>query len=395
VKPFKAAGRAVARAVWLARSANRFRDDGPPRRPRLLIDVSVIRQHDARTGIQRVVRGISSALTRLEDTRFKAVPVFATARSGYCFNDDQGRARPVQVRQGDRFLALDLAAHLLPSYRRQVAAWRRAGASVHVVVYDLLPVQCPEWFNPKTVRHFTRWWQFVSRSADQLLCISDHVAAEVSKALPSGAAPVVGRLHLAGDIATAAPAAGLTEAENRLLARLSQQPFVLMVGTVEPRKAYDVALAAFEQLWRQEPDGPDLVIAGKPGWKTEALQGRLRKHPEFADRLHWLQDAGDDLLQRLYDTCAGVFMASHAEGFGLPAAEAASHGAPVLVRDLPVFRDQRLPAVSYFTDDRPAPLARMLAALASAPRHEPASSGPTWDECAQRLLAKLDSSTRR
>ena len=397
MNPATAFGRALVRAVWLARSGRKFRDNGPTRKPRLLIDISVIRRHDAKTGIQRVVRGVLSALMKLGDKHFDVVPVYATGSHGYCFAIDDHLAppTPVGVRRGDLFLGLDLAAHLLPTYRRQVGEWRRAGASIHVVVYDLLPLRCPQWFNERTARHFSRWWRFITDQADQLLCISDHVAAEVRDYVErEGKSVAVGRLHLAGNIAATSPSTGLSEADNRVAAWLGERPFILMVGTVEPRKAYDVALAAFEQLWRDSPqDSPDLVVVGKPGWKTEVVQQRLRHHPNFPARVHWFPSASDELLQQLYDRCVGMFLASHAEGFGLPASEAAMHGAPILVRDLPVFREQQLPATLYFVDQRPAALARDLAQLARTPRYEPLAGGLTWEDCASSLLRELELST--
>jgi glycosyltransferase involved in cell wall biosynthesis len=165
-----------------------------------------------------------------------------------------------------------------------------------------------------------------------------------------------------------------------------------MVGTIEPRKAYDKALAAFEHLWRERGgDAPDLVIVGKGGWKTAALQERLRTHPENGKRLHWLNQVSDEGLCRLYESCRGLLMASHEEGFGLPLAEAAMQRRHVLARDLPVFREQKLPNVLYFEDDRPRALGEQLMKLT---RFDPKSLNtnldlPTWSDCVDSLLENL------
>src|SRR5690606_12720188 len=72
---------------------------------------------------------------------------------------------------------------------------------------------------------------------------------------------------------------------ERLLA--SSSPFILMVGTVEPRKGHAQALAAMERLWVEGLDA-SLVIVGKQGWMVEELAKRLDSHRERRHRLHWL-----------------------------------------------------------------------------------------------------------
>ena len=100
-------------------------------------------------------------------------------------------ATPVSVRPGDKFLGLDLSAHLLPKYRRQLKAWRSHGASIHLVVYDLLPLMRPDWFNGTTSGHFRRWFEVLAEEADQAICISDQVARDLQHHLAGS-----GRRHL-------------------------------------------------------------------------------------------------------------------------------------------------------------------------------------------------------
>jgi glycosyltransferase involved in cell wall biosynthesis len=166
----------------------------------------------------------------------------------------------------------------------------------------------------------------------------------------------------------------------------------MMVGTIEPRKGYDVALAAFEFLWATHTsDAPELVIVGKPGWKTDPLQQRLRSHPEAGQRLHWLNSASDEDLCLLYEGCRGVFMPSRGEGFGLPLIEAAAHRRFVLARDLPVFREQKLPNVMFFSDDRAPALGDRLMDLLNTSLAGPAPGTelPSWTQSVEQLLIDL------
>ena len=391
-----------SRGAWLWRNRLRFGDNTPAEIPRLLVDVSAIIGHDAQTGIQRVVRAVWSELRQRSGSHFTVVPVFARRTHGYCYapfefigaGAHSQMGEPASVRPGDKFLALDLAAHLLPKYRTQLRAWRSHGATSHVIVYDLLPLQHPEWFNRATVRHFGNWLSVLRNDVDQAICISDDVAEHLrDHVLEAGAGRLnIGRMRLGADIAASLPSRGSTAEAARVLERMRERPAILMVGTVEPRKGHDTALRAFEELWRTDPaNAPDLVVVGKPGWKTEALQETLSSHPERGRRLHWLRRVSDDDLSRLYERSAGVFMASRAEGFGLPLAEAAFARRFVLVRDLPVFREQQLANVLYFNDDAPAPLARQIMELLDAGKQGPAPATklPSWSECVDELLHEI------
>jgi glycosyltransferase involved in cell wall biosynthesis len=145
-------------------------------------------------------------------------------------------------------------------------------------------------------------------------------------------------------------------------------------------------------LWRTGADNaPDLVIAGKPGWKTNALQRSIDTHPLQGKRIHWLKAASDEALCRLYGECAGLLIASYGEGFGLPLVEAAMFERKVLARDLPVFREQRLPNVTFFRDDDPAVLGAAIMELADPrkSRTAPVANLPTWSDCVDGLLREM------
>jgi glycosyltransferase involved in cell wall biosynthesis len=393
------ATRGVARHLWHRRGRAAFGQAAAAER-RLLVDVSAIIQHDAQTGIQRVVRAVWSELCRRDLSGITLVPVYATPRRGYCYAPldfldcppTQAFREPVGAGAGDMFLGLDLSAHVLPKHRAQVQAWRDHGASVHLFVYDLLPILRPHWFSSKATKNFRGWFNLLAADADQAICISKQVSRDLRDHLREhapGSTLSIAKLKLGGDIASSRPSMGICEEVSHLLDRLRFRPAILMVGTIEPRKAYATALLAFEELWRTHGgDAPDLVIVGKAGWKTQALQQQLRSHPEHGKRLHWLEQVSDEGLCRLYEACRGLFMASYGEGFGLPLAEALMQHRYVLARDLPVFREQNLGHVMFFEDDRPAPLAERLMDLVRTPPLSPNAQPalPTWQDCVDELL---------
>lgn len=391
---------AAARRAWIWRNRNLFKCKSRDRLPRLLVDVSTIIRHDAQTGIQRVVRAIWSELAARSGTYFTAQPVYAGDRRGYCYAPfdfmDGGRPHlgsdPAGMGPGDKFLGLDLSAHVMPKYREQLQAWRSNEGSVHVVVYDLLPILRPDWFNRAATKHFRRWCHLFAGDVDQAICISTQVARDFAEQVHGSPGLRISRLQMGGDMAASRPSIGISSEAERVLGAISKRRAILMVGTVEPRKAYEVALSAFEQLWKRDPEGaPDLVIIGKSGWKTSKLQARILSHPKLGSRLHWLDRVSDEGLCRFYEAAQAVLVTSRAEGFGLPLMEAVAHGRPILARDLAVFREQKLPNVSYFSGDDPSELGARLMELVAAgwKASDPSPNIRSWSDSVDRLLGDI------
>jgi glycosyltransferase involved in cell wall biosynthesis len=211
--------------------------------------------------------------------------------------------------------------------------YTRLGArGVHVanLVYDLLPIEHPDWFEDSLVRVFTETMRAEARHSELVMAISRH-SADSFTAWARGIGctpptPVV--VPLGADLA--APTHGATEAlDASLPPELGGRRFVLVVGTVEPRKNHAVLIDACEQLWRRGED-VDLVVVGRAGWNNDATLSRLRRHPELGRRLHWYQGIGDHELARLYAAATVVAVPSITEGFGLPVIEGLSAGAPVV-----------------------------------------------------------------
>lgn len=367
----------------------------------LLVDVSTIIRNDDRTGIQRVIRALLQQLLNRPPAGFQVRPVFATRKQGYHYvprnknlahlqGSDLTNASPVNVQRGDIFLGLDLAAHILPRHNAELAQWKRLGVEINVVVYDLLPVRHPSWFNPRNTRNIRRWLRMIAIFADRLICISNTVSADLEDwlyrkySLHPSAIPV-SVIPLGADIESSMPSRGLPQNIDQMMYHLSGKPIILMVGTLEPRKGHGEMLAAFNDLWKRGRD-VNLVIIGKSGWKTESLQRSIRFHPHHQTNLHWLENASDELLMLLYAKCTGVIVASHAEGFGLSLIEALYYGKHVLARDIPISREIGGDFVKYFSGG--ASLAQELEIWLNEIKSKQLPSGMpryTWQDSACKL----------
>lgn len=380
----------------------------PAAAPRqLLVDVSAIVQLDARTGISRVVRSILLALIaapprgyRVEavygdggNRRYRYARTFTLALIGA--GEGELEDAPIEHRPGDIFIGVDVAASITSQNAALLADMRNHGVQVYFVVYDILPLLLPNMFAYGTDTYFKKYLETIARHADGLLCTTragaETLAQWVRAHQPARPGALrIGHFHLGADLAASAPSSGMPPNADRLFAAFAQRPTLLMVGTLEPRKAQAQALAAFELLW-SEGVGINLVIVGKPGWMVEPLIRKLKTHPQRDTQLFWLAEASDELLARLYGSCSALLAPSLGEGFGLPLIEAAQQGLPIIARRLPVFEEICGAHAFYFEGETAHELACALRAwlALSAAGQAPASGALpwlSWSESARRML---------
>jgi glycosyltransferase involved in cell wall biosynthesis len=339
--------------VRRARRRGLQRDGASVAPTRLLLDVTTIARQDRRTGIQRVVRSVAAQMAlhpgecRIAPVRYEANAFRHTAWPAA----DVGLSPVLCLGEGDVFLGLDLSLDAIRRQVRRLLRCRRAGTRFWFVVYDLLPVQNPQYFSAKVAVRF-RWWLIATaKLADGYLCISPHVADEMRALLTDrfgiGDQVEIAVLPMGFDITDRVdpPANPIGLALPRNMANS-----VLAVGTLEPRKGYSALLDAFEILWMRGSDAK-LLIVGAPGWKTDPLQQRIRSHAEIGRRLYWLSAVDDDGLTALYAEASFLVAASYGEGFGLPVLEAIARSCPVLARNIPAFRAHARFGLRYFKAD--------------------------------------------
>jgi len=108
-----------------------------------------------------------------------------------------------------------------------------------------------------------------------------------------------------------------------------QIPFILGVGTLEPRKNLKTLLQAFGQLPSNLQDKYQLVLVGKSGWRQSEFRRFLHTLPS-ASRVRLTGYVPESDLPLLYASAEMFVFPSLYEGFGLPVLEAMAAGCPVI-----------------------------------------------------------------
>ncbi|WP_114966573.1 glycosyltransferase family 4 protein [Alkalilacustris brevis] len=256
-------------------------------------------------------------------------------------------------------------------------------ARIEAFVHDTIPLDFPEFTRQGEPENFARKLRMIGARADRVIYNSQvsRDAAETHFAR-WGRVPPGLVVHLGGTPARPDPAA---LAAVRPAALRPGRPYLVVLGTIEPRKNHAFLLDLWEGMASRLEAGkmPALCIAGARGWCSAALFARLDASPLTGRHVFELPGLGDGAVAALLQGACGLLFPSHVEGFGLPALEAAALEVPVLCNDLPVFHETLgdYPVYVPTTDDYQ--WQRQILALAGG--QVPVSGGgrpaiPTWDE---------------
>ncbi|MCO7253982.1 glycosyltransferase family 4 protein [Dickeya oryzae] len=370
----------------------------------LFVDISELSQRDAATGVQRVVRNYLKWLLISPPKGFRVAPVYATISGTYFYankfiNKFIGKESkieedtPIYLTRGDVFLCLDLQHHVQLSNESFYKKAINSGVIVKFFVYDLLPIQYPDFFKNSEISDLHYKLMKMIAQLDGAICISKATSDTLENWISTNSIYKSqyfknSWLHIGCDIDVECYIDELPEDISSAVKKDKSQITFLCVSTIEPRKCQELILDSIEILWSEGID-VNLIFVGKEGWKVEAFAERLRHHHELNNRLYWFDGISDEYLQVLYKYSSCLISASINEGFGLPVVEAARNGIPLVLRDIPVFREIAGDNAHYFSGgvSELAISIKSWIGLFSEDNH-PKSTGInmlTWQQSTERL----------
>jgi glycosyltransferase involved in cell wall biosynthesis len=316
---------------------------------------------------------------------------------------DADGARPAAfedaARPGDTVLALGS-----PWFRTDYAGlvrWARDARRLRfgALIYDMVPVNHPEWCDAGVVRTFRAWYESVLPLCDVVFSISRHTADEVERwaaregiRLAGPVRPVPIGTGFGGEALPAGPRpAGLPPAGS----------YVVFVSTLEARKNHALLVRVWRELLDEERCGrrpagsvPTLVFAGRVGWLVGDLLQQLDNASWLEGRVRLVRNPSDAVLRALYEGALFSVFPSWYEGWGLPVTEALGFGVPVLCSSATALPEAGGNLARYFdpgdTGDCRAAVAALIddrAGLAAWREEVRARFRPVpWSETAQVVL---------
>lgn len=222
-------------------------------------------------------------------------------RLAQAFFTIHGRLLPVSVRGPVGIMHWSYPVPL------RIAGWRNL-----YTVHDVIPLTHPTLSPIEAVRH-RRLLDRIAASADAIVAVSATAAAEIAATLGLSPQRVV---DCSQPVAVAEPGDG------PLPAGLEDGRYLLVCGTVEPRKNIARIVSAHRASGTTLP----LVVAGPDGWQGGTAAAALAGTPGIV-RLPW---QSRPTMVALLAKARALVMPSLAEGFGLPVAEAMAMGTPVV-----------------------------------------------------------------
>jgi len=173
-------------------------------------------------------------------------------------------------------------------------------------------------------------------------------------------------------------------------------PYLLFIGTIEPRKNLPVLISAFN-LFKKEGFNHQLVIVGKKGWHFQESMLAIKNSP-FKNDIHLPGYVERADMPVLYSMAEQFIYPSRYEGFGLPVLEAMCCETPVITTNISSLPEVGGDAALYFEDNNAEQLCNQMQSLATSSelRNQKIEKGIEqikkfdWEKSAIELLKRLE-----
>lgn len=200
-----------------------------------------------------------------------------------------------------------------------------------ITVFDMSPILLPEtrWGKREKI-YYTHFFHRNLKVAKKIIAISENTKKDLIDLyhLPSDKIKVI---YLAADKRFKPAESAAAVAEIRKKYELNY-PYLLFVGTLEPRKNIPNLIEAFNKI-KDKNSKLKLLLVGKKGWKFESIFNLINAL-KLNERVIYVGYVQDEDIPLLINAAELFVYPSIYEGFGLPPLEAMACGTPVITSDI-------------------------------------------------------------
>ena len=244
--------------------------------------------------------------------------------------------------------------HVAPAWR----SWRSV-----VTLHDLAFLLYPQTHTAASRAYYAATGESARRS-ERVIAVSQRTASDGVRLLGLDPARVRVVPEAPAPVFYPRPREALDEVSRRH-GLVPSKPYILFVGTLEPRKNIPLLLDAFARL-RRDVDA-QLLLVGARGWLAEPIfQAHARTG--LGDAARFLGPLGENELAVLYSHAGAFVLPSVYEGFGLPVLEAMACGAPAVCSNAGPLPEVAGDAAVLLAPDGPDAWAAAMARLLSDAR---------------------------
>jgi glycosyltransferase involved in cell wall biosynthesis len=191
-----------------------------------------------------------------------------------------------------------------------------------VTIHDLSYYYFADDFLKKDLFKLKRWTKYSVLNAKKIIAVSNHTKSDIVKIfdIPENKIKVIYNGY--------EKKAGKSKVDRKLIKRLNKNPYILYVGTLQPRKNIQTLIEAFAEFTKENKNYK-LVIAGKKGWLYQKIFEKV-KSLNITNKVIFTDYISNNTLRYLYRGAVCLVHPSYYEGFGIPLLEAMTENCPVI-----------------------------------------------------------------
>lgn len=195
-----------------------------------------------------------------------------------------------------------------------------------ISVHDLAYLHFPSTFDDANLKYLKKYMPFFIEKAQKIVTVSNFSKRDIAKHFPDSAHKVAVAHNGCRPIFRP-----LIEAQKQQFRRAHTdgREYFFYYGSLNARKNIVTLLHGFQKYKEKHQTSCQLVLGGRKGWKTEAMEQAYQQHP-FRNDIHFTGYLKESDLSLWLAAASALTYISHFEGFGLPVLEAMQAGVPVI-----------------------------------------------------------------